>query len=141
MAGTALCEPPCADFVAGAALCEAPCADFVAGAALCEPPCADFVAGAALCAHEQHCVNRHAPLEALAVALKAVVGGCRHTTCFRLRDEKELGYRVLRRLRDGWGFTSASCGCTHMYAQYLVHPPCTLLSHTSLPPLCCVILI
>ena len=49
MAGTALCEPPCADFVAGAALCEPPCADFVAGAALCEPPCADFVAGAALC--------------------------------------------------------------------------------------------
>ena len=49
MAGAALCEPPCADFVAGAALCEPPCADFVAGAALCEPPCADFVAGAALC--------------------------------------------------------------------------------------------
>ena len=24
-----------------------------------------------------------------------------HTTCFRLRDEKELGYRVLRRQRDG----------------------------------------
>ena len=47
--GAALCEPPCADFVAGAALCEPPCADFVAGTALCEPPCADFVAGAALC--------------------------------------------------------------------------------------------
>ena len=44
--GTALCEPPCADFVAGTALCEPPCADFVAGAALCEPPCADFAAGA-----------------------------------------------------------------------------------------------
>ena len=49
VAGAALCEPPCADFVAGAALCEPPCADVVAGAALCEPPCADFVAGAALC--------------------------------------------------------------------------------------------
>ena len=49
MAGTALCEPARADFVAGTALCEPPCADFVAGAALCEPPCADFVAGAALC--------------------------------------------------------------------------------------------
>ena len=49
MAGAALCEPPCADFVAGAALCEPPCADVVVGAALCEPPCADFVAGAALC--------------------------------------------------------------------------------------------
>ena len=30
----------------GAALCEPPCADFVAGTALCAPPCADFVAGA-----------------------------------------------------------------------------------------------
>ena len=50
MAGAALCEPPCADFVAGAAFCEPPCADFVAGTALCEPPCADFVAGTALCA-------------------------------------------------------------------------------------------
>ena len=50
LAGTALWEPPCADFVAGAALWEPPCADFVAGAALCEPPCADFVAGSALCA-------------------------------------------------------------------------------------------
>ena len=63
VAGTALCEPPCADFVAGTALCEPrgadfvastalcepPCADFVAGTALCEPPCADFVAGTALC--------------------------------------------------------------------------------------------
>ena len=47
MAGAALCEPPCADFVAGAALCVPPCADFLAGTALCEPP--DFVAGAALC--------------------------------------------------------------------------------------------
>ena len=47
MAGTALCEPPCADFVAGAALSEPPCGDFVAGTALCEPPCADFVAGTA----------------------------------------------------------------------------------------------
>ena len=56
MAGTALCEPACADFVAGttlcepppgAALCEPPCADFVAGTALWEPPCADFVAGTA----------------------------------------------------------------------------------------------
>ena len=46
MAGAALCEPPCADFVAGAALCEPPRADFVAGTALCAPPCADFVAGA-----------------------------------------------------------------------------------------------
>ena len=50
MAGTALCEPPCADCVAGAALGEPPCADFVAGAALCEPRSADFGAGAALCA-------------------------------------------------------------------------------------------
>ena len=49
MAGTALCEPPCADYVAGTALSEPPCAEFVAGAALCEPPCAEFVAGAALC--------------------------------------------------------------------------------------------
>ena len=37
MAGAALCEPPCADFVAGAAFCEPPCADFVAGTALCAP--------------------------------------------------------------------------------------------------------
>ena len=49
MAGAALCEPPCADFVAGAALCVPPCADFLAGTALCEPPCADFLAGTALC--------------------------------------------------------------------------------------------
>ena len=48
-AGTALCEPPCADYVAGAALCEPPCADYMAGTALCEPPCAEFVAGTALC--------------------------------------------------------------------------------------------
>ena len=48
MTGAALCEPPCADFVAGAAFCEPPCADFVAGAALSEPPCGDFVAGTAL---------------------------------------------------------------------------------------------
>ena len=55
----------------------------MAGAALCEPPCADFVAGAALCDlhvqiswqvqrftwQEEHFVNLHAPLEALAVAL------------------------------------------------------------------------
>ena len=34
--GTALCEPPCADFMAGTALCEPPCADFVAGAASVE---------------------------------------------------------------------------------------------------------
>ena len=47
MAGTALCEPPCADFVAATALCEPRGADFVAGTALCEPPGADFVAGAA----------------------------------------------------------------------------------------------
>ena len=45
--GTALCEPPGADFVAGAALCEPSCTDFVAGAALCEPPCGGFVAGTA----------------------------------------------------------------------------------------------
>ena len=49
MAGAALCEPPCADFVAGAALCVPPCADFLAGTALWEPPCADFVAGTTLC--------------------------------------------------------------------------------------------
>ena len=47
VAGAALCEPPCADFVAGTALCEPRGADFVAGTALCEPPCADFVAGTA----------------------------------------------------------------------------------------------
>ena len=34
MAGTALGEPRCADFVAGTALCEPRCADFVAGKAL-----------------------------------------------------------------------------------------------------------
>ena len=38
-----------ADLVAGTALCESPCADLVAGTALCEPPCADLVAGTALC--------------------------------------------------------------------------------------------
>ena len=47
MAGTALCEPPSADFVAGTALCEPPCADFVAGTALCESRGAEFVAGTA----------------------------------------------------------------------------------------------
>ena len=58
--GTALCEPPCADFVAGTALCEPPCADFVPGAALCEPPCADFVAGAVQISRQaQHFVNPH----------------------------------------------------------------------------------
>ena len=39
-----------ARFVAGTALCEPRCADFVAGTALCEPGSADFGAGAALCA-------------------------------------------------------------------------------------------
>ena len=49
MAGVALWESLCADFVVGAALHEPLCADFVAGAALCEPPRVDFVAGTALC--------------------------------------------------------------------------------------------
>ena len=49
MAGTGLCEPRCADYVAGAVLCEPPCAEFVAGTGLCEPPCADYVAGTGLC--------------------------------------------------------------------------------------------
>ena len=57
VAGTAVCEPPCADFVASAALCEPRSAalceprsgDFVAGIALCEAPSADSLARAALC--------------------------------------------------------------------------------------------
>ena len=63
VAGTALCDPRCAEFVAdaqpfvnlevqiswtGTALCEPRSADFVAGAALGEPRSADFVAGTAL---------------------------------------------------------------------------------------------
>ena len=48
VAGTALGEPPSADFVAGPAFGEPVSADFVAGTALGEPRSADFVAGTAL---------------------------------------------------------------------------------------------
>ena len=70
--------------MAGTALCEPPCVDSVAGTALCDPPCADFVAGAALC--EPPCAD-----------FVAGTALC-EPPCV---DEKELGYRVLRRQRDG----------------------------------------
>ena len=113
VAGTALCDPPCADFVAGTALCDPPCADFVAGAALCEAPCADFVAVAALCEHRFQGANDvltvtnkifglhfYRRLRRLLHVILMTTPRFTHMTCFRLRDEKELGYRVSRRQRD-----------------------------------------
>ena len=89
MAGAALCEPPCADFVAGAALCVPPCADFVAGTALCEPPCADFVAGTALC--EQNACGE--------------IAKARNAVFFNGTGGSEAGKSrsAERRLRDGLG--------------------------------------
>ena len=116
MAGAALCEPPCADFVAGAALCEPPCAyfvagaalceargaDFVAGAAVCEPPCADYVAGTALC--EPPC--------SVEGSGGCVVGGCRRWSPVRSS--------IVIRL-----FTCfLTCRCRGRRSTLLCKPPC-----------------
>ena len=105
MAGAALCEPPCADFVAGTALCEPPCADFVAGAALCEPPCADFVAGTALCAPP--CAD------VVAGAIQnALWRDSERTVFFNGTGGSEAGKSrsAERRLRDGLGSFSGMVG-------------------------------
>ena len=117
MAGTALCEPPCADFVAGTALCEPPCADFVAGAALCEPPCADFVAGAALC--EPPCAEFVAGAalceppgaDFMAGAIQNAfreIADARNAVVFNRRGGSEAGKSSFaeRRVRDGLGSCS-----------------------------------
>ena len=104
MAGTALCEPPCADFVAGAALCEPPCADVVVGAALCEPPCADFVAGTALCAPP--CADWQAQYK----MRSGEIAKARNAVFFNGTGGSEAGKSrsAERRLRDGLGSFSES---------------------------------
>ena len=97
LAGTALCEPPCAGFLAGTALCEPPCADFVAGAALCVPPCADFLAGTAL--WEPPCAD---------FVAGAIQNASRNAVFFNGTGGSEAGKSrsAERRLRDGLGSCS-----------------------------------
>ena len=104
----ALCEPPCADFVAGAALCEPPCADFVAGAALCEPPWSQISWQA------QHFVHLHVQIswQAQYKMRCGEIAKARNAVFFNGTGGSEAGKSrsAERRLRDGLGSCLGSLG-------------------------------
>ena len=121
--------------MAGAALCEPSCADFVAGAVLCEPPCADLVAGTALC-----CLPR-GRMYALASA------GHRRWMC-RFRGRRSLRVQISWQAQDfaacqgvgctPWRRLGTGAGCADFVAgAALCEPSCAdLVAGTALcePP-------